>query len=203
MKNNKNTLVAYMLLITLVLSSCTSTTNTTTTSTTNTTTQTQETVSDNDIDSTTVNSEEDVELEVKDLDLKTTSLEEETITLNGSSISYSWDNATVSWSNITIKKAWNYKITWTLDDGQIIIDSDDDDAVQLILAGVEITNSESSAIYVSNAKQTIINLESGTTNTLTDASEYVFLEEEDEPKCNFIFKRWINNYVRMKISSKC
>ena len=62
-------------------------------------------------------------------------------------------------------------ITGTLKDGQIIVDSEDDENVRLVLNNADITSKDSSPILVKNAKNTIISLPSGTNSTLTERVE--------------------------------
>jgi len=83
--------------------------------------------------------------------------------------------------NIEIRTTGTYVIEGTLDDGQIVVDAEDAGTVRLILNGTSITSSKSAAIYVKQADQAVISLEAGTENVLTDAKEYVFAAEEDEP----------------------
>jgi hypothetical protein len=108
--------------------------------------------------------------------------------LSGDSISYSGSGAVVNGSVITITAAGAYTATGTLDDGQIIIDSDDDDAVELVLNGVNITSSTSAPIFVSSADEAIITLADGTDNYLTDGDDYVFADGEDEPDATLFSK---------------
>lgn len=82
---------------------------------------------------------------------------------------------------IEIRTTGTYVIEGTLDDGQIVVDAEDAGTVRLILNGASITSSTSAAIYVKQADQTVISLEAGTENVVTDAKEYVFASEEDEP----------------------
>ncbi|WP_431028308.1 carbohydrate-binding domain-containing protein [Lysinibacillus sp. LZ02] len=82
---------------------------------------------------------------------------------------------------IEIRTTGTYIIDGTLDDGQIVVDAEDDGTVRLILNGTSITSSTSAAIYVKQADQTVISLEAGTENVVTDAKEYVFATKEDEP----------------------
>ncbi|MGM9946226.1 MAG: carbohydrate-binding domain-containing protein [Lysinibacillus sp.] len=83
--------------------------------------------------------------------------------------------------NIEIRTTGTYVLEGTLDDGQIVVDAEDAGTVRLILNGTSITSSTSAAIYVKQADQTVISLEAGTENVLTDAKEYVFASEEEEP----------------------
>lgn len=124
----------------------------------------------------------------EEIKLKLPNNSSEKITLNWNSISYSWNNASVDWNKITINKAGDYEISWTLTDWQIIVDTTDSLAVNLILNWVSITNSTSSTIYVKNGKQTIITLVDWSTNTLTDWEKYTFEDENDEPNATIFSK---------------
>ena len=91
------------------------------------------------------------------------------------------ENVEVDGSKVTITGAGTYVLSGTLNDGQIVVDTDDKDSVRLVLNGAEIICSDSSAIWVKNG-ETIITLADGTENTLTDGSEYTTDSENDEPK---------------------
>ncbi len=82
---------------------------------------------------------------------------------------------------IQIRTTGTYVIEGALDDGQIVVNAEDAGTVRLILNGTSITSSTSAAIYVQQADQTVISLEEGTENILSDAKEYVFASEEEEP----------------------
>lgn len=177
---NKNIFIVSFLIFSMILASCTKQVTTETQTTWEVQTNVETTTTSWDTQTTTSWS--------KEIELKLTNNSTEKITLNWSSISYSWNNASVDWNKITINKAGNYEISWTLTDWQIIVDTTDNDAVQLILNWVTITNSTSSTIYVKNGKQTIITLADWSTNTLTDWEKYTFEDEEDEPNATVFSK---------------
>lgn len=105
-----------------------------------------------------------------DRDLSNSYEETATITLNGDSAEISGEGAETEGSVITIKDEGVYRITGTLLDGQIIVNSGD--KVQLVLDNASISCSDSSAIYVENAKKTFLTLAEGTENTISDGSVY-------------------------------
>ena len=76
-----------------------------------------------------------------------------TITLNGDSASVDGDGVTVNGSIVTITAAGTYSISGTLNDGQIVVDTEDKETVNLILNGVNITYATSAPIYVINAEK--------------------------------------------------
>lgn len=104
------------------------------------------------------------------------------ITLNGTTIAADSPGVTVDGSTATITAAGSYRLSGTLDDGQIVVDSEDQAPVQLILAGVSITSATSAPIYIKQAGSAEIVLADGTENTLADAANYVYASaDQDEP----------------------
>jgi hypothetical protein len=79
---------------------------------------------------------------------------------------------------ITISDGGDFEVTGTLDDGQIIIDTEE--KAKLRLSGMSLTNSGGSAIYVKNADKAYITLTENTENYLSDGEERV---NEDEKAC--------------------
>lgn len=111
------------------------------------------------------------------------------ITLNGSTATTEGSGTTINESDITITKAGVYVISGKLNDGQIIIDVDDDEIVQLVLNEMEIYSSDSAPIYVMNAGKTIITLEQETKNYVSDSENYTFPDSEtDEPNATIFSK---------------
>lgn len=97
------------------------------------------------------------------------------ILLNGDSVEISGKGAVCEGSEVTITDEGVYLISGTLDDGQIIVDSDG--KVQLVLADADITCLNSAPVYIVNADKTFITLPEGTENTLTDGSDYLYEDE--------------------------
>jgi hypothetical protein len=93
------------------------------------------------------------------------------IAFDGDSIS-AGEGVTVDGSVATITAAGTYLISGTLDDGELVVDTTDDASVVLVLDGVDITSSASAAISVTDAKDVVVDLASGSSNTLSDASGY-------------------------------
>lgn len=90
----------------------------------------------------------------------------------------------VSTDNLSTKSvSESYKITeagvYTLS-GEIneTVYIDSDGVVKLLLDNVTITTTDGPCIYVANAKDVVIELKDGTTNTLTDSSTYNFTDTE-------------------------
>jgi len=103
------------------------------------------------------------------------------IYLNGTSINIKGSGMTVSGANVTIGAPGVYYVSGTLNDGQILVDSEEDGTITLVLNGANISCSTSAPIYCAQAELLVVNLVNGTTSTLTDGTTYVYPEETDEP----------------------
>ena len=104
------------------------------------------------------------------------------IALNGDSISTDSAAVSVNGSVATITAAGTYTLSGTLSDGQIVVDTEDEAVVTLVLNGVDISNSTTAPIAILNAEDAVIVLADNSANNITDASSYVFPNaEEDEP----------------------
>jgi hypothetical protein len=122
-----------------------------------------------------------LEYDRDDLDSSVSSSDMSYIKLEGDSITFEGSGATVNGNIVTITSAGLYSISGTLNDGQIIVDTVDEETVVLVLNGADITYSTSAPIYVSNAEKTVITLADGTENHVTDGASYIFGGAEDEP----------------------
>lgn len=83
---------------------------------------------------------------------------------------------------VTINEGGTYVVSGVLEDGQILIDVDEDETVHLVFNGVELSNATTAPVCSSQKNKVIITLEDGTVNTISDGSSYAFEEDgEDEP----------------------
>lgn len=87
---------------------------------------------------------------------------------------------TVNGKIYKIVKAGVYRISGTMEDGQIQVEVGDNDKVTLLLDNFDGKCSDSAVIYVINADKTYIDLEKGSVNTLTDATVYKFANPADD-----------------------
>ena len=92
-------------------------------------------------------------------------------------------------NKVIIKSAGTYSISGTLSDGQLVVEAGDEDNISLILNGVNINCSNSSAIYVKNSKNTYISLAEGTENQVTDGESYVLEDEANNEPNAAIFSK--------------
>lgn len=128
----------------------------------------------------------DVSVEYKEDDLMMEYLDYEVIELNSDSITYSGTNAYVSGTTITINKAGVYKISGSLLDGMIKVDTSQEEDVVLILDTVDIHHKTGPAISIVQADKVIINLSKGSINTLSDGTAYT--TGEDGPNATLYSK---------------
>lgn len=94
----------------------------------------------------------------------------QSVTLKENSIDFSGDGATVNGSTLTITGAGAYVLSGTLNDGSIVIDTDKNATVRLVLKDAHITSGSGAAIYSRQAGKTLVTLEAGTQNSLTDSA---------------------------------
>ncbi len=112
-----------------------------------------------------------------------------TITLNDEATTISGSGATVDGSIVTITTAGTYLLQGTLSDGQIIVESNDDADVYLVLDGVTLSNSTTSPLFISVADEVVIELNAGSQNSISDGSAYVFADATtDEPNAAIFSK---------------
>ena len=81
--------------------------------------------------------------------------------------------------SVTITDEGVYVFSGKLENGQIIVDAEDTDKVQIVLNGADISCSDGPGILVENADKTFITLAEGTENSVSDGSDYG--SDEDEP----------------------
>ncbi len=111
------------------------------------------------------------------------------VTLNGDTVDVDSAAATVSGGVVTLTAAGTYRFSGSLTDGQIIVDTEDQEIVRLILAQTEINCSTSAPIYIRNAAKAMIVLEENTDNILSDGTSYVFDDSEEEEPNAAVFSK--------------
>ncbi len=111
------------------------------------------------------------------------------ITFNNTFISFTGSGAQITGTKITITDAGVYRITGNLNDGQIIIDSEDKNSIKLILNEVSLYCSNSAPVYIRNSSKTIIKLEENTINTLKDGSSYSYDDTENQEPNAVVFSK--------------
>ena len=85
-------------------------------------------------------------------------------------VKVSGGGAAVSGSTVTIRKPGTYRISGTLEDGQILVDVDEG-AVALLLDGASVSCSSGPALHVLDSRKLVLYLTEGTSNFLTSGEE--------------------------------
>lgn len=100
------------------------------------------------------------------------------VNLSGNTASCEADGVTIAANVVTITKEGTYVLTGTLD-GQIIINAEKTEKIQLVLDGATVTNTSSAAIYIKQADKVFLTLEDGTENSLSSYGEFVAIDENN------------------------
>ncbi|MGV8840220.1 MAG: carbohydrate-binding domain-containing protein [Bauldia sp.] len=95
-----------------------------------------------------------------------------TITLGATTV-VDGSGATATADGVTITESGVYTISGTIADGMITVDAPGA-AVELVLAGADITNADGPAIIVRDASDATVTLAAGTQNSLADGGESEF-----------------------------
>lgn len=82
------------------------------------------------------------------------------------------DKVSVDGSTITISGAGTYRLSGSLSDGKIVVAAGEEDVVRIILDDASVSNSTGSAIQIDESNETLLYLEKGTDNSVSDASSY-------------------------------
>lgn len=123
------------------------------------------------------------------------------IQLNGTSISADGADVTIDGSKATITSAGNFNISGSLTNGQIIVDTKDDEIVRLILNTVNITCTNSAPLYIKDAAKTLIVLADNSANYLTDGTSYV-LNSDNEPNAAVFSKSYLSFFGNGSLTVK-
>lgn len=101
------------------------------------------------------------------------------ISLNGTSAQCDDSAVSIDGTTITLNTEGTYIISGTLDNGQIIIDAEDTDKLQLVLNNADISCETSAAVYVRNADKVFLTLAPGSENTLSSTGEFIAIDDNN------------------------
>ena len=77
---------------------------------------------------------------------------------------------------VTITEEGTYIVSGTMENGQIIVETDKGTAVQLVLNGADLHFEDGAAIYVANAGTITLTIAEGSVNTVSDSASYVYTD---------------------------
>ncbi len=110
------------------------------------------------------------------------------IFLKNTTASVDGPGVNINGSEITIFSAGTYQLNGTLSNGRILVNTQDEATIKLILNQVNITCLYSAPLYIVKANKVVINLADNSENFLQDAVTYSFPSGEDEPKAALFSK---------------
>lgn len=99
------------------------------------------------------------------------------IALSDAGTTVTGDGATVSGNTVTITAAGTYLISGTLSEGQIKVETNEADKVQLVLSGATVTSANSAALHVAKADKVFLTLADGSENTLATSGAYAATDD--------------------------
>lgn len=117
------------------------------------------------------------------------STNENTIYLKGDSVETSVQGTSIDNTILTISSPGSYIITGTLNDGQILVDCQETGTVELVFYNANISNSTNSPVFIKNCKKTLLVLAEDSVNSLNDASEYTYMDAENEEPSACLFSK--------------
>lgn len=94
------------------------------------------------------------------------------ILADGASKSSSTDGVIISGDVVTIEAPGTYLISGALSDGQVVVNSEAEGKVRIVLDNAKIANSAGAALVVAAADEAVLVLADGSANTLTDGKGY-------------------------------
>lgn len=104
-----------------------------------------------------------------------------TITFDGGSVDVGSTGATFENGILTITKAGSYELTGKSETCGIVVNVDKSEQVELILAGVELTNPVGPVVFCDSADKLFLTAKEGTTNHLKDGVDYPASAAVDGP----------------------
>ena len=100
-----------------------------------------------------------------------------TITMSGSAVTSGSNAVNISGTTAQITEAGTYVLSGKLDNGQIVVNAEKTDKIQLVLSGATINSAQSAAIYVLQADKVFITTAKGTENTVSNGGVFEAIDE--------------------------
>ena len=107
------------------------------------------------------------------------------ITLADGATTASGAGVTVEGDVVTITAEGTYILTGSLSDGQVIVETDKSEKLQLVLAGVRISNDYTAPLYIKTTDKVFITLADGAENVLTNTGAFIAIDENNIDACIF------------------
>lgn len=111
------------------------------------------------------------------------------IVCSDSGITVEGEGASASGQTVAISKAGTYVVSGAMMDGQILIDTEKDETVRLVLNGAELSNRTTAPVYSKGKGKVILTIADGSTNTISDSTQYQYESDTvDEPDAPIFVK---------------
>lgn len=121
----------------------------------------------------------DVAVQYDEEDTNTTT-DGDKLVFDNSSVTSDSDNVTIEGTTATITSGGTYILSGKCSDGKVIISTQEDDVVHLVLNNIELSSKDSAAINESVGAKVVITLTKDSVNSLSDGSNYQSGSENDD-----------------------
>ncbi len=168
--------------LTIALAGCSMTGAETTSDSTEMTVQTTEVTaaSENTTEENNTASANDIPEGFSERDFDTSVTDAKSVELSNNATKTDAQGVSVEGNNVTFSQEGTYLLTGELSEGQIIVDlPGENDKIQLVLSGVNITNTGTAGIYVKNADKVFVTTASGSENNISVSGEFVQNDENN------------------------
>lgn len=108
----------------------------------------------------------------RDMDASFSEADGTAILLSGDRISCASDAVQITGTTATIRKAGTYLLSGTLEEGAIVVDTEKNDKVQIVLNGVTIHSETTAPVFVRQADKVFVTLAPGTQNRLSNGGSF-------------------------------
>ena len=115
----------------------------------------------------------------RDLDLSYDEAAAVAVRLSGDTAVCSSDAVAIDGGRVTLLDEGVYLLSGTLTDGQIVVNADSADKVQIVLSGADITSASSAAIYCLEADKVFVTLAAGTENALANGGTFTAIDDNN------------------------
>ena len=103
------------------------------------------------------------------------------ISLSDAGVQIEGTGASAESSTVTVSSAGTYILSGALTDGQITVDAEKTDKIQLVFKNADITSTTGPAIYVKSADKVFLTIDADTENSLSDSASYADSSDQNNP----------------------
>ena len=121
----------------------------------------------------------DVSVQYYEEDTNTTT-DGDKLVFDNSSVTSDSDNVTIEGTTATITSGGTYILSGKCSDGKVIISTQEDDVVHLVLDNIELSSKDSAVISENVGAKVVVTLAKDSANSLSDGSDYQSGSEDDD-----------------------